>query len=145
MLSAVLNAASLEANLGLVAWPFSKGKIMNGWMLVCVPNVGDVAGATLDPRNIIGLKKHAINFISYDTETEKLTVRLSIATFNASRHVSGASVGKPPAHRPPGAVPGRPAWKYSLVTRDWVPWSTAAPTVAALRAKYPEYGEWVHW
>ena len=93
------------------------------------------------------MRKHEINFITYDTETRELTLRLSISRFNGSKRVRGSSIGAPPKEAPPGPPPpaGRPPWKYSLLERDWVAWSTHAPTPTALRAAFPGLAAWAHW
>jgi hypothetical protein len=129
--------------IGMLGWHAPIGKEKNGFFLICVPEPPDTIndGATIDPRRVSGLKKHQYNFISYDTEAQALTVRLSVARFNASLRVRGASVGKPPEMPPPGG--GK--WKYSLYERAWVPGSVRAPTPRQLKERYPAGPSWMHW
>ena len=148
LLSAVFESdADLYANLGLLAWPSPLSKAPRGYLSAMVPKLASecVAGATLQPRRVAGLRKHEVNFISYNTETRELTLRLSLARFNGAKRVRGATVGVPPKDPPPGAVAGQPVWKYSLMERDWVPWATRAPTPAELAVRYPGLAAWQHW
>jgi hypothetical protein len=142
------NDADLFANVGLLAWPAPTGKERRGYLSAAVPGVAAdrVPGATLQPRRVAGFRKHELNYLSYDTETRELTLRVSLARFNGSKRVRGASVGAPPSEPPAqGTVAGRPWYKYSLVERKWVPWATRAPTPAELHARYPGLQEWSHW
>ena len=127
----------------MLGWHAPQGKELNGFFLIVVPLLSASVApcATVDPRRVKGLKKHEYNFIAYDTETQQLTVRLSLARFNASARVRGASVGAPPVGAPPGG--GR--WKYSLLERMWVASSTRAPTPRELKERYPAGPQWLYW
>ena len=129
--------------LGFLGWHAPTAMEKNGFFLISVPEppITVNEGATIDPRRVTGLKKHQYNFISYDTEAQSLTVRLSVARFKASLKVRGASVGKPPSEPPPGG--GK--WKYSLFERDWVPNSVRAPSPRELKQRYPSGPRWMHW
>ena len=139
--------AEVDAIVGILGWHAPMGKETNGFFLVVVPQLpediasGTTSSCTLDPRRVTGLKKHEYNFISFDTETQELTVRLSVARFNASVRVRGASVGPPPADPPPAGG----TWKYSLLLREWVPNSVRAPTPRVLKERYPACAQWMHW
>ena len=132
-----------DAFLGFLGWHAPQGKEINGFYLIVTPTppVEVAHGATINPRRVKGLSRHEYNYVSYDTETQELTVRLSVARFNASKRVRGASVGTPPADPPPGGG----TWKYSLLDRAWVPASHHAPTVAQLKARYPAGPAWMFW
>ena len=142
-------AEDVESNFNLTTWHAPRGKEAYRILSIVVPtsSAQTVSDATINPRRIPRVIKSQVNFISYDTEAQRLTVRLSLARFNASKRTSGASVGKPPDGDPPGppAPPGRPKWKYSLLGAKWVPWSTPAPTWRELRVAFPGLSEWVHW
>ena len=129
--------------LGILGWHAPIGKEKNGFYLISVPELPlqVQGGATIDPRRVAGLSKHQYNFFSYDTEAQTLTLRLSVARFNASLRVRGASVGKPPAQPPPAG--GR--WKFSLLERAWVPSGVRAPTPRELKERYPAGPQWMHW
>ena len=128
---------------GVLGWHAPEGKEKNGFYIICVPEPPVIVndGATIDPRRVKGLKKNEYNFISYDTEKQELTLRLSVARFNASLRVRGASVGPPPLQPPPGG--GK--WKYSLLARDWVSSAVRAPTPRELKERYPSGPKWMHW
>lgn len=127
--------ADFEANVGLTTWPAPTDDERYGFLHVAVPTPSaDLTDASVDPRCIItNTERHAINFISYETETRCLTLRLSLARFNASKRVRGASIGGLPPHAPPGGG----GWKYSLLEGDWIPSSTPAPTIGELMRAFP--------
>ena len=76
--------------LGFLGWHAPTAMEKNGFFLISVPEppITVNEGATIDPRRVTGLKKHQYNFISYDTEAQSLTVRLSVARFKASLKVT---------------------------------------------------------
>ena len=76
-------------------------------------------------------RERDVNNMLYNTETQELRLRLSLARFNNSKRVRGAPLGK--AQRGESGEP----LKYSLLACDWVPRSERAPTPAQLLARHP--------
>ena len=97
-----------EINFGIVAWhaPFSKED--RGFFSFAVPALPlDFAiGPTLDPRRIKGLKKHECNFLSYNTESQMLTIRISLARASTARNGCGVP-GLARRHRSPRPAEAR--------------------------------------
>ena len=142
------NEADFFANFHIIAWPSPTNMHPNSYHLVVVPAPPpDVASsAIIDPSRVPGARRGEVALASIDTETLTLMVRVPVAVFDAGKRKAGASVGAPPtgpSHPPP--PPGRPAWKYSLLARNWVQWDVPAPTLSMLRAAYPSLCNWVQW
>ena len=83
---------------------------------------------------------HKRRFELLDTQKASLRVRVSLARFNASKRVRGASVGAPTAAQVDSGQP----MKFSLLERKWVPRETKAPTPAQLLAAYGQ-SPFAHW
>lgn len=139
----LIGPEEVDAIFGMVGWHAPTAMEPNGFYLITVPEPPGAVqvGPTLDPRRVAGLKRHEYNFLSYDTASQQLTVRLSVARFLGSTRVRGAAVGKPPAE--PAAAGGR--WKFSLLERCWVARSTPAPTPRQLKERYPTGAPWLWW
>lgn len=84
------------------------------------------------------LKLNEYDFLLYNFESMELTLHAHVAIFNNSAKVQGASVGAPPATGGP--------FKYSLLSRRWVPVDSFATSRDELLSKYGSVvGEWPHW
>jgi hypothetical protein len=128
--------ADAEQLLGCVAFPAPTSKERYGFNLVAPPKRGGQRSTAHLPttRRVAGT-----NDLLYDTEKAHLRVRLSLARFNASKRVRGASVGAPPEEEAK-----EQQMKFSLLERKWVPKTTKAPTPAELNAAYavPAFAHW---
>ena len=113
--------ADVDTAIGLIAWHAPKGKEDFGFNKICVPTPPDsmVKPVTINPT------KSRCNFMSYDTESQTLTVVVSVARFNGSKRVRGAAVRGNPED---GQV-----FKLGL---GWVDGHVRAPSQWALREQF---------
>lgn len=128
------NDGDFEELAGLIAWHAPIGKLSHGYYKVCVPPPPQRVLADPSMVRRSAASKADLNYIAYDTAKQQLTLRLSVAQFNASKRVRGADVREPP---PEGPGP----FKYVL-SRGWVSMDTHAPTAGALRRAYPSGPAW---
>ena len=119
--------------VGFIGWHAPQGKETHGYNKVCVPPPPPSMLAT-STTNPAAVPRAAINFFAYDTDTQKLTMRLSVARFNASKRVRGSDVNVNPP------TDGE-RYKYVL-SQGWVPLSTRAPTPWELRRAMPGGPAW---
>ena len=119
--------------VGFLGWHAPQGKETHGSNKVCVPAPSPSLLKT-STVNVTAAARASINFMAYDTETQKLTLRVSVARFNASKRVRGADVNEEPPND--GA-----RYKYVL-SQGWVPLATRAPTTWQLRRAMPAGPDW---
>lgn len=123
-----------EELAGFLAWHAPIGKMSQGYYKVCVPPPPSrVLADEFTVRRSVVSKAH-LNYIAYDTTSQQLTLRLSVAQFNASKRVRGADVRELPPE-------GNGRFKYVL-SRGWVSMDTHAPTAGELRRAYPAGPAW---
>jgi hypothetical protein len=122
------SATEVDAALGLVAWHAPRSKEEHGYNMICPP---PPPARLTQPATVPRPGKQAANFMAYDTVSQLLTISFSIARFNGTKRVSGATVGGKPG---PGQV-----YKLGI---GWVDRSVRAPTQLALRRMYPSAPVW---
>lgn len=128
--------AHLDALVGLLAWHAPISKESHGYYKICVPPPSPRVALGDSMVRLSRTRKAMINFMAYETATQRLTLHLSVARFNASKRVRGADVREPiPTHLSDVAC------KYVL-SKGWVPVSTHAPTAGELRRAYPGRLDW---
>ena len=84
--------------------------------------------------NPTAVPRASLNYLAYDTDTQQLTLRLSVARFNSSKRVRGADVHEP-------MPDDGQRYKYVL-SMGWVPISTHAPNAWQLRRAMPPGPAW---
>lgn len=117
---------------GCDAFPAPSGKERFGFNKLAPPVPEKEEALLLTVR-----RRRDVNTLMYNTEAQKLRIRVSLARFANSKRVRGASLGRAPSD---SEVP----LKYSLLALDWVPRSTPAPTPAELLARHPA-PQWLHY
>ena len=119
--------------LGFIGWHAPEGKQTHGYNKVCVPQppASMLAISTVNPTAV---PRASLNYLAYDTDTQQLTLRLSVARFNSSKRVRGADVHEP-------MPDDGQRYKYVL-SMGWVPISTHAPNAWQLRRAMPPGPAW---
>lgn len=146
LLLAFVSDADVEETIGLSAWHSPTRKKALRYLKVATPPDAANAAAAFEQTKVFGMSlkgtghkqplRREVNFMCYETATRTLKLRLSVAEFNNTTRIGGASVGKPPAEGGP--------WKYSLLAQDWVPRSTPAAPPKTLLQEYAA-GGWEFW
>ena len=74
-----------------------------------------------------------------DTVAQEMTLKVPVAQFNASKRKRGAALGTPPP-----SADGAPR-KFDLLSQMWVPLTTRAPKLGALKRAFSGLMSWVFW